>query len=67
MSNRPIASEALNLLDAVREMAERPELTDSERAKYVAAATVLSNVWLDIEGRFRMAPPGSTTFSVLAQ
>lgn len=67
MSDRPIASEALNLLDAVREMAERPELTDSERAKFTAAAVVLSNVWLDIEGRFRMAPTGSTLFSVLAQ
>jgi hypothetical protein len=67
MSERPIASEALRLLDELRQMALRPELTEAERAKFTAAATVVSNVWLDIEERFRMARPGTTMFSVLAQ
>jgi hypothetical protein len=66
-SDRPIASQALNLMDAAHQMAMRPELTDAERAKFTAAAVVLRNVWLDIEERFRLAKPGTTTFSVLAQ
>lgn len=67
MRDNPIQSEALRILNELREFIDRPELTDAERVKFQSAGIIIRDGWLDIEDRFVRAPIGSTTFSVLGQ